>query len=403
VNDRFDIAIVGGGIAGSSLAAVLARAGLGVLLIERESVFRDRVRGEGIHPWGVAEAHRIGLDPVLAAANANRLPIWQRYKEREPQEPFRWAEVSVDGLPEMAVHHPYLQQASIEAAVEAGAALLRPANVTAFRGGSNPELDIASDGSTRTIRARLIVGAGGRASPARHWTGGQSKHDPVHHRIGGALLGGVALAEDTAHEATFPGGRTFVMPQGDGRARAYVVTAADRNRELQHDHTGEVMIAFLAELLPQGLFEQATKAGPVAFFPNADTWASTIAGDGIVLIGDAAGANDPSVGQGLSLVFRDVRELSDLLLAGDNWHGALVEFAERRRDYFDVLREHAKWLGVLVTEEGLEADARRERVELAREEDPSAGGFSLIFARGPDGLVADERSRRRFFGETETR
>jgi hypothetical protein len=54
---------------------------------------------------------------------------------------------------------------------------------------------------------------------------------------------------------------------------------------------------------------------------------------------------------------------------------------------------------MLTTEEGPEADARRERVARAREVDPSAGGFALIYARGPDGLVADEPARRRFFGE----
>lgn len=403
MNERFDVAIAGGGIAGSSLATVLARAGLGVLLIEREAVFRDRVRGEGLHPWGVAEAHRIGLEPVLAAANANDLPVWQRYQDREPLEPFRWAEVSINGLPETAVHHPLLQQAAITAAVEAGVTLLRPANVTAFRGSSEPELDIISAVGARTIRARLIVGADGRTSPARLWTGGRSEHDPVHHRIGGGLFDGVSFAEDTAHEATFPGGRTFVMPQGGGRARAYVVTATKRHQEMQLDRTGGAMIQFLARHFPEGPFDGARKAGPVAFFPNADTWASRIAGDGVVLIGDAAGANDPSVGQGLSLVFRDVRELRDLLLDNRDWNRAIKTFAERRPAYFGVLREHAKWLGVLVTEEGPEADALRERFELAREEDPSAGGFALIFARGPDGLVADESARRRFFGLPDAR
>lgn len=43
-----DVTIVGGGIAGSSLASALAREGLGVIVIERETEFRDRVRGEGI-------------------------------------------------------------------------------------------------------------------------------------------------------------------------------------------------------------------------------------------------------------------------------------------------------------------------------------------------------------------
>jgi flavin-dependent dehydrogenase len=42
----FDVIIVGGGIAGSTLGGVLARSGLGVLVLEKEERFRDQVRGE---------------------------------------------------------------------------------------------------------------------------------------------------------------------------------------------------------------------------------------------------------------------------------------------------------------------------------------------------------------------
>ena len=46
--DRFDVVIVGGGIAGSALASVLAPAGMSVLLLERVVEYRDKVRGEYI-------------------------------------------------------------------------------------------------------------------------------------------------------------------------------------------------------------------------------------------------------------------------------------------------------------------------------------------------------------------
>lgn len=61
----YDVAIVGGGIAGGALATALARGGLGVLLLERQTEYRDRVLGEGMMPWGVAEARRAGVEDVL--------------------------------------------------------------------------------------------------------------------------------------------------------------------------------------------------------------------------------------------------------------------------------------------------------------------------------------------------
>ena len=66
----FDVVVVGGGVAGSALGAALARAGLGVLVVERESRFRDRVRGDGIFPWGVVEMTRLGLADLLPASGA---------------------------------------------------------------------------------------------------------------------------------------------------------------------------------------------------------------------------------------------------------------------------------------------------------------------------------------------
>jgi menaquinone-9 beta-reductase len=51
----FDVVIVDGGIAGSCLGGVLARAGLGEVVLEKELRFRDRVRGNGTWTYGVRQ------------------------------------------------------------------------------------------------------------------------------------------------------------------------------------------------------------------------------------------------------------------------------------------------------------------------------------------------------------
>ncbi len=48
----YDIITVGGGIGGATLAKVMAEAGCRVLVLERDTEFRDRVRGEVLVPWG---------------------------------------------------------------------------------------------------------------------------------------------------------------------------------------------------------------------------------------------------------------------------------------------------------------------------------------------------------------
>ena len=57
----YDLLTVGGGLGGAALAKVMAEAGTRVLVLEQEPKFRDRVRGEFLAPWGVAEAWQLGI------------------------------------------------------------------------------------------------------------------------------------------------------------------------------------------------------------------------------------------------------------------------------------------------------------------------------------------------------
>jgi flavin-dependent dehydrogenase len=46
----YDLITVGGGLGGGALAGAMAERGAGVLVLERETNFKDRVRGEGLVP-----------------------------------------------------------------------------------------------------------------------------------------------------------------------------------------------------------------------------------------------------------------------------------------------------------------------------------------------------------------
>src|SRR5207237_3912475 len=75
----YDAIIVGGGLAGSALAEQLARAGRSVLVLERETQFKDRVRGENMLPWGVGAAKRLGVYETLIGAGGQPAPRWEFY------------------------------------------------------------------------------------------------------------------------------------------------------------------------------------------------------------------------------------------------------------------------------------------------------------------------------------
>jgi 2-polyprenyl-6-methoxyphenol hydroxylase-like FAD-dependent oxidoreductase len=71
----YDAVTVAGGVAGAVFAKAMAERGAKVLVLERETRFKDRVRGEMLVPWGVAEARELGILPALKAACAHEVGL----------------------------------------------------------------------------------------------------------------------------------------------------------------------------------------------------------------------------------------------------------------------------------------------------------------------------------------
>jgi len=393
----FDVVIVGGGVAGASLGGVLARGGLGVLVVEREARFRDRVRGEGTWPWGVTEALRAGLADLLDAAGTVKTRAYTRYANGQPVETI-WERPAPDDIPGLGFLHPRFQEAAFSWAEAQGATTIRPARATRFSRNGRPSLTVVVDGKEIEFSARLIVGADGKSSMTRRWTGGESVADPENHRMGGVLISGAVYDRRRNNFSWSPVEAVNWFAAGPEMTRLYLVMSAQRLRETGVDRSFAALVDYAAGHTPQGVLENVEQQGPIGFFPNNDIWATCIAGNDVVLIGDAAGAPDPSQGHGTSLLFHDVRALSELLLSESNWETAIEEFAERRCRAFAVIHEVDRWHNVFF-DSSAEAARLREGHARARQHDPTVGGFSSMEVNGPEGLVADEDARRRYFGE----
>ncbi len=70
---EYDVIVIGGGLGGASLAKAMAEHGARILVLERERRFKDRVRGEGMWPWGVAELKELGVYQVLIDTSAREV------------------------------------------------------------------------------------------------------------------------------------------------------------------------------------------------------------------------------------------------------------------------------------------------------------------------------------------
>jgi menaquinone-9 beta-reductase len=398
-SSTYDIITVGGGLAGSALAKVMAEHGASVLVLEKETRFKDRVRGESMVSWGVAEARELGIYDTIMAAGGHELPWWDRYQGPTKVEHRNLATTTTPRVPSIAFYHPAMQEALLEAAGGAGAEIRRGARVTGVRINSAPTVSAEIDGRQVEIKARLVVGAGGRTSRVRSWSGFNVRRNPDQNLCSGVLFDDMPVPDDAIHVWMNPpmGLLAILFPQGHGRVRAYLTYPATTGHRL----SGEAdMPRFVEDSLRAGAeaeyYSKGKAVGSLATFNGAATWVEHPYKDGVVLIGDAAAASDPSLGQGLSLTVRDVRVLRDQLLEHENWDEAGHAYAEEHDRYYGIYHTFEQWMTQILYETGPEADARRERVMPLWEEDPSRA--TDILHSGPDQPL-DEVARKRFFGE----
>ena len=123
----YDIITVGGGLGGSALAKAMAERGAHVLVLESDEQFRDRVRGETMLPWGVAEAKELGIYDTILAGIGHELPWWDNYRGPKRTAHRDLTTTTASGMPSVAFFHPEIQEALIEAAAGAGAEVQRGA------------------------------------------------------------------------------------------------------------------------------------------------------------------------------------------------------------------------------------------------------------------------------------
>jgi 2-polyprenyl-6-methoxyphenol hydroxylase-like FAD-dependent oxidoreductase len=396
----YDVAIVGGGLAGATLARSLAVNGLRALVIERVLTFKDRVRGEGMLPWGRAEATALGIDDLLDTAGAVEIRYWKRYIGGAPRDCRDLIETTPGRQGCLDFYHPAMQHQLLDAAEAAGAHVRRGVEFTAVECGSPATLRMRGAHGEERVTARLVVGADGRCSKVRTSAGFTVKRDEHSLMIAGVLHEGLKLPGDTVQYVQNPaeGRAALVFPLGKERFRSYFVySSKNAPRTMSgNGHAGDFVTSCIETGAPAEWYENAEAAGPLAAYPGADTWVAHPYRDGVVLIGDAAAASNPAWGCGLALTLRDVRVLRDHLLANDQWDQAARAYAREHDAYYAALHRVQSWFTLLMYETGPAADARRSHVFPNLAKDPARAPDML--ALGPD-TPSDEAARRRFFAE----
>ncbi|MCX2951523.1 FAD-dependent oxidoreductase [Lentzea sp. NEAU-D7] len=393
-----DVVVVGGGIAGSALAAVLAGDGFQVVVLERQTTYRDKVRGEVMACWGVAELVRLGLEQPLLDAGGCYVKRGLSYDEvTEPVQAEAGAtslDQMVPGVPGMLdVGHPEACEALSRAAAAAGATVVRGIGRVEIEPGDAPVVRYEHDDVVHELRCRLIVGADGRTSAVRGQLGITLHQTKPRTMCGGLLVDDLhAWPADQLSEGTEGDLHYFVLPRKNGRARLYLLhDIAQKGRFAGPDRDERFLNAFRFRCVPGSeMFAAVRPVRPCAFHPFNDSWTDHPYAPGVVLIGDAAGWNDPIIGQGLSIALRDVRIVTDLLRAGPDWSAAaFAHYGEERTERLRRLRVTARVKTDLAATFTPAGAARRRTYNSVCHSDPVLAAPQIAPIVGPDNVSAE--------------
>jgi 2-polyprenyl-6-methoxyphenol hydroxylase-like FAD-dependent oxidoreductase len=398
MSDSAEVVVVGGGIAGSSMATVLAREGYRVVVLERQTAYRDKVRGEVLPPWGVAELLQLGLEKPLLAAGGCYMKRGVSYDEVTDPVAAESGAVPLDQMvPGVAgnldVGHPEACEALSRAATAAGATMVRGIGSVEIEPGDVPMVRYVHDDRVHELRCRLVVGADGRTSTVRSQLGIALHQTTPRTRCGGLLVDDLhAWPADQLSEGTEGDLHYYVLPRANGRARLYLLhDIAQKGRFAGSDRHERFLTAFRFHCIPGSeMFGTARPVRPCAFHPMNDGWTDQPYASGVVLIGDAAGWSDPIIGQGLSLALRDVRTVTDILHGESDWSPAAFDrYGRERGERLRRLRTTAQVKTDLVATFTQAGAARRRTYNAIWESDPELAGPQIAPLVGPDNVPAE--------------
>ena len=390
----YDLITVGGGIAAAAFARAMAQRGAKILVLEKETLFKDRVRGEGTVPWGVAEARELGLLEVLRADCAHNVPFVEG-----GMGPRDTRSTTPQGLPSLTFAHQEMQETLLAAAENAGAQVRRGVTVERIEPGDTPAV-VVGGGNGDRITARLVVAADGRAGLSRKWAGFTIAEQTHDYYMAGVLLCDVTSPPDTMYFVFNPqfGMCIGLIPIGKNRHRAYYMYPKTMDYRLQGTQMLDLLFRESARCYaPLADYYSAAKCiGPLASFDVSEFWVDHPYRDGVVLLGDAAATSDPTYGQGLSFALRGARVLRDELIANPDWTVAANHYAEKHRGWRCACCTVEGWFRTLFQDPSSQSAALREKALPLIAQDPTRVPDHIF--SGPE-LPVNEEVRARFFGE----
>jgi 2-octaprenyl-6-methoxyphenol hydroxylase len=343
----YDIAIVGGGIVGATLAAALKGSGLTTALIETQARSSAVAKGQAyaIH----LSSSRIFEGIGVWGAIAPQVEYFQQVRLSDADSPhvvnFQPSDLQTSVLGYVATHRVLLQELLTFLETCDHVDWFCPAQVIAMRvdtGGVDVQLaavpDEAGTQSDRSLpswlRVRMVVAADGSRSQLRQWAGIRTHGWSYWQSCLVATIAPEKFHDHVAYERFWPSGPFAILPTS--RQECRIVWTAPHAE-------AQALLALADQEFIQALTERyGTQMGKLSLvgqryvFPARWMQASRYIGPRLALVGDAAHTCHPVGGQGLNLGIRDAAALAQILsgahqVGEDIGHGWVLRRYQRWR------------------------------------------------------------------------
>lgn len=336
-----NIVIIGGGIGGLTAAIALRREGFGVTLLEAAPAFAEIGAGVTLSPNAMRGFDHIGLGEAIATAGVEpsrqRIQHWQDGRVLHAID--RSGTRAKYGASYVYIHRADLHTILVAAAQHAGCVLRTDAAVVAV------DKDGAQLADGSVVSGDIIVGADGLKSVTRRLF----EPAPAHFTGHVAWRGLAPVEGPLADLATWPGvhigpGRmitrypvrggtllnlVFFARQDGWTDDGWAIRATRADLQATFDGWCDEVQAMIAAAPEASLFKWAVNAR----MPLTE-W---VIDDRIVLMGDAAHAMTPFLGQGAACAIEDAIVLSRAL-------GASATGAEGLRRYVAARKERTSFV-----------------------------------------------------------
>ena len=297
----YDVAIVGAGPAGSSMAAVLAQRGWHVLLVERDTFPRHKVCGEFISPEAQDTLHRLGLYEEIAT----RKPL-----------PLNGVKISSchgrtlqRGLPGEAwgLSRYEFDAGLVKAAVARGVELRTATTATRYElCGRKAELQLRDTQQSTRINARTVIMAYGRSPLPGLTPSGGTQALPSRGRCVGAKCHYTNVQMERQVELYFfPGGYAGLNPVEEGHVNLCLLATYAAFARAGRSIEGIMQAAIdgnprLAQRMAgaQAVPETQCAVAPVDTYRAAQPWRT------VAQLGDSAVMLPPLCGDGMAMALR---------------------------------------------------------------------------------------------------